>query len=102
MEGDRQGTLDKEMHIVISDSKFYEENKDVHVRQWQMDKGDELFSQSDILVHLICYHKIPRLIKRKGIGSFAVMWMSLEAVQQSEVSEKEKNNYPILIHVCRI
>ena len=102
MEGDRQGTLDKEMHIVISDSKFYEENKDVHVRQWQMDKGDELFSQSDILVHLICYHKITRLIKRKGIGSFSVMWMSLEAVQQSEVSEKEKNNYPILIHVCRI
>ena len=55
-----------------------------------------------ILVHLICYHKIPRLIKRKGIGSFVVMWISLEAVQQSEVSEKEKNNYPVLIHVCRI
>ena len=48
MEGDRQGTLDKEMHIVISDSKFYEENKDVHVRQWQVDEGNELFSQSDI------------------------------------------------------
>lgn len=67
MEGGRQGTADKEMHVIISDSKL-EENKDVHVRQWQMDKGNELFSQSDILVHLICYHKIPRLIKRKDSG----------------------------------
>ena len=31
MEGDRQGTPDKEMHIIISDGKFYEENKDDHV-----------------------------------------------------------------------
>lgn len=45
MEGGRQGTADKEMHVIISDSKFYEENKDVHVRQWQMEKGNELFAK---------------------------------------------------------
>ena len=28
--------------------------------------------------------------KRKEIGSFVVMWMNLESVMQSEVSQKEK------------
>ena len=31
-------------------------------------------------------------IKRNEIESFAVMWLSLESVIQSEVSEKEKTN----------
>ena len=30
-------------------------------------------------------------IKRNEIGSFVVMWMDLETVTQSEVSQKEKN-----------
>ena len=30
-------------------------------------------------------------IKRKEIGSFVEMWMDLESVIQSEVSQKEKN-----------
>ena len=38
--------------------------------------------------------------KRNKIGSFVEMWMDLESVVQSEVSQKEKNKYPILMHVC--
>ena len=39
-------------------------------------------------------------IKRKEIESFVEMWMDLETVIQSEVSQKEKNKYRILMHRC--
>ena len=41
-------------------------------------------------------------IKRNQIGSFVEMWMDLETVTQSEVSQKEKNKYRILTHICGI
>ena len=41
-------------------------------------------------------------IKRNEIGSFVDMWMNLESVIQSEVSQKEKNKYHILMHICGI
>ena len=39
-------------------------------------------------------------IKRNEIGSFVEMWMGLETVIQREVSQKEKNKYRILTHIC--
>ena len=41
-------------------------------------------------------------IKRNEIESFVEMWMDLETVVQSEVSQKEKNKYCILTHICGI
>ena len=41
-------------------------------------------------------------IKRNEIGSFLEMWMDLESVIQSEVSQKEKNKYCLLMHICGI
>ena len=41
-------------------------------------------------------------IKRNEIGSFVVMWLNLESVIQSEVSQKEKNKYHILMRVYGI
>ena len=41
-------------------------------------------------------------IKRNNIGSFVETWMDLETVIQSEVSQKEKNKYHILTHICGI
>ena len=41
-------------------------------------------------------------IRRKEIGSFVKTWMDLETVIQSEVSQKEKNKYRILTHICGI
>ena len=38
-------------------------------------------------------------IKRNETGSFVEMWMDLETVIESEVSQKEKNNYRILTHI---
>ena len=39
-------------------------------------------------------------IKWKEIGSIVEMWMDLESVIQSEVSQIEKNKYHILTHIC--
>ena len=36
-------------------------------------------------------------VKRSKIGSFVEMWMDLETIIESEVSQKEKNKYCILI-----
>ena len=41
-------------------------------------------------------------IKRNEILPFAEMWMDLETVIQSEVSQKEKNKYCILMLTCGI
>ena len=39
-------------------------------------------------------------IKRNEIGSSVETWMDLETAIQSEVSQKEKNKYRILTHIC--
>ena len=40
--------------------------------------------------------------KRNEIKSFIEMWMDLETVIQSEVNQKVKNKYNILMHICII
>ena len=40
--------------------------------------------------------------KRNETGSFAGMWMNLESVIQSEVSQKEKSKYHILMYTYGI
>ena len=56
-----------------------------------MDKEDVIHIYNGILA-----------TKKNGIGSFVEMWMDLETVIQSEVSQKEKNKYCILTHICGI
>ena len=41
-------------------------------------------------------------IKRNEIGSFVEMWMHLETLIQSAVSQKDKNKYHISAHICGI
>ena len=41
-------------------------------------------------------------IKRNEIGSFVEMQMDLENVIQSEVSQKEKDKYPMISLICGI
>ena len=38
-------------------------------------------------------------IKRNKTELFVVRWMDLESVIQSEVSQKEKNKYCMLVHI---
>ena len=41
-------------------------------------------------------------IKRNRIEFFVMRWMDLESVIQSEVRQKEKNKYCILMHICGV
>ena len=41
-------------------------------------------------------------IERNESELFVVKWMDLESIIQSEVSQKEKNKYRILTHICGI
>ena len=41
-------------------------------------------------------------IKRNIFGSVLMMWMNLELIIQSEISQKEKDKYHILMHIYRI
>ena len=41
-------------------------------------------------------------LRRNKIVPFVEMWMDLQTVIQSEVSQKEKNKYHILTHICGI
>ena len=52
----------------------------------------------DVVIHI--YNGILLSHKRNEIGSFVEMWMDLESVIQSEVSQKEKKKYRILTHIC--
>ena len=39
-------------------------------------------------------------INKNEIESFVETWLDLETVIQSEVCQKEKNKYRILMHIC--
>ena len=41
-------------------------------------------------------------IKKNEIASFAETWIDLETVIQNEVSQKEKNKFHVLTHICVI
>ena len=41
-------------------------------------------------------------IKRNEMEVFVMRWMELESVIQSEVSQKEKNNYSMILLICGI
>ena len=42
------------------------------------------------------------VINRNKIRSFVEMWIDLETLIQSEVSQKEKSKYFISMHLCGI
>ena len=41
-------------------------------------------------------------IKRNAVESVLMRWMNLEPIIQSEVSQKERDKYRILMHIYRI
>ena len=55
--------------------------------------------KEDVVQYTMEYHSA---IQRNKTVSFTEMWMDLESVIQSEISQKEKNKYCILMHICGI
>ena len=41
-------------------------------------------------------------IKKDELESVLVRWMNPEPIIQSDVSQKEKNKYSVLMHICGI
>ena len=41
-------------------------------------------------------------IKKNAFESILMRWMKLEPIIQSEVSQKEKHQYSVLMHICGI
>ena len=46
------------------------------------------------------HNGISLFIKRNTFESVLMKWMNLEPIIQSEVSQKEKDKYHILMHTC--
>ena len=41
-------------------------------------------------------------IKKDELESVLVWWMNPEPIIQSDISQKEKNKYSVLVHMCGI
>ena len=53
----------------------------------------------ETVVHIYIYNGIYySAIKRNALESVLMRWMNLEPIIQSEVSQKEKNRYHMLMH----
>ena len=69
------------------------------VRSWKQPKcplTDECIKKMWYIYTMEYYSAI----KRNETGLFVEIWMDLETVIQSEVSQKEENKYRILTHIC--
>ena len=51
------------------------------------------------MVHTVKYYSA---IKRNAFESVLMRWMNLEPIIQSEVSQKEKHQYSIIMHIYAI
>ena len=53
----------------------------------------------EFVVHIMEHYSV---IKRNAFESVLMRWMNLELIMQSEVSQKEKDKYHILMHIYGI
>ena len=92
-----------EKNIIQKESctKMFTEALFLIARTWKQPKCPSTDEWIKKMLYIYTMEYYPA-IKRKEIGSFAEMWMELETVIQHEVSQKKKNKYWILMHVCEI
>ena len=64
-----------------------------------MDKEVVVYTYIYIYTHTMEYYSA---IKRKALESVLMRWMNLGPIIQSEVSQKEKDKYHILMHIYGI
>ena len=63
------------------------------------------FPSADEWIRKLCYiytMEYYAAIKKNTFESVLMRWMKLEPIIQSKVSQKEKHQYSILMHVCGI
>ena len=74
--------------------QHYLHGSSLDVRQQMMNKEDTVHTHTH--THTLEYYSA---IKRNEVESVEVMWMNLESVIQSELSQKEKAKHRILTHI---
>ena len=65
--------------------------------KWPGVGGSVMNSEIGIDIYTMEYYSA---IKWNEIRSFVETWMDLKTVIQGEVSQKEKNKYRMLVHIC--
>ena len=70
-------------------------------RTWKQPKGSSTDEWIKTMWHIYTMEYYSA-IRGNKTGSFVETWMDLESVIQSEVSQKEKNKYRVLTHICGI
>ena len=70
-------------------------------RTWKQPRGPstEEWIKKLWYIYTMKYYSV---IKRNTFESVLMRWMKLEPIIQSEVSQKEKNKYHMLMHICGI
>ena len=70
-------------------------------RTWQQPRypSTEEWRKKLWYIYMMKYYSA---IKRNTFESVLMRWMNLESFIQSEVGQKEKDKYPILVHIYRI
>ena len=53
-----------------------------------------------MVVHI--HHSYYSAVKKNAFESVLIRWMKLEPIMQSEVSQKEKNQYSVSTHIYKI
>ena len=69
-------------------------------RTWKQPKGPSV--EERIKMWCTCTVEYHSAIKRNETGLFVEMWLDLESVTQSEVSQREITKHHILMHMCGI
>ena len=60
---------------------------------------DRLMDKEMWFIYTMEYYSV---IKRNAFESVLMRWINLEPIIQSEISQKEKDKYCILMHISRI
>ena len=78
------------MHALFTIAKTWKQPKCPSIDEW-MKKMWYIYTMEYYLA-----------IKKNGIMSFAATWMQLEIIILSEISQKEKDKYPMISLICEI
>ena len=68
---------------------------------WKQTKCPSVYEWIKMLSHIYIVEYYPA-IKKKEILSIVTIWMSLDSITLSEISQSEKNNYNMISLICGI
>ena len=74
--------------------------KDIYHSNIGVRRDIDWFGREYLLVYFFSFYFVGKIVKKNTIESVLMRWMKLEPIIQSEVSQKEKHQYSILMACC--